>query len=418
VHQLEATRSSAVHQSEGLWHDAQVEGALASSPAAVCAALVAIVWITVQLCERTAARHLGAALTVILVGAVASNLNLIPSGSGEESSAVYSAVFAWVAPLSIFWLLLPVNLRSVLSAGTPMLVAFGLGVVGTVLGVVLGMQLIGGASLLGPDYPALAGMYSGTYTGGSVNFNAVALHYGVVESGGLYAAAVVADNIVTALWMVACLGLPRLLAKWWPARGRSVSAGANFAELEESVGEDAPESVTPADLSSVLGLGLAAALLANALAKVCADLGVEVPSILVVTVLGLVAAQFKVLSTLRGARVMAMLSVYAFLAVIGAYCDLQALVRIGELGPRLLVLATTTVAMHGLVSFGVGRLLRLDRDVVSVASQANIGGATTALAVARSLGRSELVLPAILVGSLGNALGTFVGFALAGVLGG
>jgi uncharacterized membrane protein len=398
-----------------LWHDASVSGPLASSPAAQCAALAAIVWVTVQLCERTWARHLGAALTVILVGALASNLDLIPSGSGEEASVVYEAVFAWVAPVSIFWLLLPVNLRSVLAAGTPMLVAFGLGVAGTVGGVLLGMALIDGSSLLGSDYAALSGMYAGTYTGGSVNFNAVALHYEVVQSGGLYAAAVVADNIVTAAWMVACLGLPRALARWWP---RVDGAVIEAVETTEQAGDDPPESVTPADIAMVLTVGMVAVLLSNACANWAEAREIGLPSILVVTLLGLVAAQVPVVATLRGARVMAMFAVYVFLAVIGAFCDVTALAQIGELGPRLLVLASTTVAVHGLLCFGVGRLLRLDRDVVSVASQANIGGATTALAVARSLGRGELVLPAILVGSLGTALGTFIGFALAAWLGG
>lgn len=397
-------------------------GALASTPAAVACALVLVVWVTVQLCERTAARHLGAALTVILVAALASNLNLIPSGSGAESSIVYSAVFAWVAPLSIFWLLLPINLRAVLKAGAPMLIAFGLGAVGTTLGVVVGMQLIGGAELLGRDYAPLAGMYAGTYTGGSVNFNAIALHYEVVQSGGLYAAAVVADNIVTAVWMVACLALPRVLRRWWPDAKRSEPEAAGELEGQSSQAgpeaEDAPEEVTPSDLALVLGMGLVALIAANELTARFAEAGFELPSILIVTVFGLIAAQFPVVSKLRGARVMAMLSVYIFLAVIGAYCDVGALVEAGELGPRLMILATTVVAVHGALSFGLGRLLRLDRDVVSIASQANIGGATTALAVARSLGRSELVLPAILVGSLGTALGSFVGFALAQVLGG
>ena len=35
------------------------------------------------------------------------------------------------------------------------------------------------------------------------------------------------------------------------------------------------------------------------------------------------------------------------------------------------------------------------------------------VALARSLGRPDLVLPAILVGSLGTALGTYLGFAVA-----
>jgi uncharacterized membrane protein len=68
------------------------------------------------------------------------------------------------------------------------------------------------------------------------------------------------------------------------------------------------------------------------------------------------------------------------------------------------------VLVHGLVTYGAARLMRLDLDVASVASQANVGGGTSALAVARSLGRGDLVLPAVLIGSLGNAVGTFLGF--------
>ena len=44
------------------------------------------------------------------------------------------------------------------------------------------------------------------------------------------------------------------------------------------------------------------------------------------------------------------------------------------------------------------------------------GDVGSALALARSIGRSDLVLPAVLLGSLGNALGTFLGFWAAGQL--
>ena len=59
---------------------------------------------------------------------------------------------------------------------------------------------------------------------------------------------------------------------------------------------------------------------------------------------------------------------------------------------------------------GLFRLWPQSRDMAAVASQANIGGGSTALATARSIGRPELGLPAILVGSLGTALGTYLGF--------
>jgi uncharacterized membrane protein len=52
----------------------------------------------------------------------------------------------------------------------------------------------------------------------------------------------------------------------------------------------------------------------------------------------------------------------------------------------------------------------------AIASQANVGGSTTALALARSFARDDLVLPGVLVGSVGTAIGTFVGFWVVGLL--
>jgi len=54
--------------------------------------------------------------------------------------------------------------------------------------------------------------------------------------------------------------------------------------------------------------------------------------------------------------------------------------------------------------------------MVAIASQANIGGGTSAIALAESFERKELILPAILVGTLGNALGTYLGFLVVWLL--
>ena len=399
-----------------------------SSPAAVAGLLCLLVGLSIIACRRTRLRHLGASMVVILLGALASNANLIPSGTGSEASAVYDGIFDWVAPLSIVWLLLPVRLGQVARAGAPMIFAFGLGVLGTVAGVWVGMALIGGPELLGEDYPAVSGMYAGTYTGGSLNFNAVALHYGVVERGGLYAGLVAADNIITAGWMIACLALPRVLERRWPAKvfggppGEADAPAAASPELAASPEPDTdaydPERFDPADLALALGLGFVVLALSSCLQSFAADAGRALPFLLIVSLVALLGAQVPGLGSLRGARVLAMFSVNLFLVVIGAYCDVGALIELGAIGPRMLVLATTIVGVHGLVCFGGARLARVDVHVASVASQANIGGGSTALAIARSLERDDLVLPGILMGSVGTALGTFLGFWLAGYLGG
>ena len=169
-------------------------------------------------------------------------------------------------------------------------------------------------------------------------------------------------------------------------------------------------------LGLMLGLGLIALVGANALTAALATWGWELPSILILTTLALAVAQTPWAARLRGASSLGMFAVYLFLTVIGAYCDLGALAELGRLGPRIFVVAGCAVLANGSFTFVLARILRLDPVTASVASQANVGGGTTALALARNLERPDLVLPAILLGALGTALGTFLGFLAAGQL--
>jgi uncharacterized membrane protein len=378
-------------------------------------AILALVIATSEwLARHTPLRHAGTALLAILLTALVSNLGLIPSGSDADSPVpVYDAIFAHVAPLGLFWLLLQVRLASIVRAGPAMLSLFLLGATGTVLGVLAAIAAVDGPERIGPLYHAIGGMFAGTYIGGSVNFNAIALHYDVVRQGVLYGGAIVVDNILTAVWMVATIGLPRLLAPIWrQARtGERPSASAPLLGIEEDT-----ESVHPFDLAVVLALGIGAHLASLRLATLFAERGVALPSILLLTVIALLLAQLPIVARLRGPRLMGLLAVYLFLAVIGAFADVARLGELGSLGMTLLGFATIIVTVHGAVIFAAAWLLRLDLATAAVASQANIGGGTSALALARSLGREDLIVPGILMGSLGNAIGTFAGFFVAAQL--
>ena len=385
-----------------------------SAPLPLIAALVALVALAEWLARRTFLRHLGAALLVIVLTAVAANVGLLPTYGPDTK--VYAAIFDYLAPLGIFWLLLLVDLRSLREVGGPTLALFLIGAVGTVAGALIAAAAVGGRAALGPFHHAIAGMYVGTYIGGSVNFNAVALSYRVVTDGALYAAAAAVDNAMTTVWMAATVALPRLLAPLWPAP-------AATAETAESPSTHLPvddeiETTAVFDASVVIALGVAAVAGSDAAAAwLGAALGFQVPSALILTTVALVLAQVPTVQRLRGARFLGLFAVYLFLAVIGALCDLGALARSGGLALTLCAFVAILIAVHALVTFGAARLLKIDPATASVASQANIGGSTSALALARSLGRGDLELPAILVGSLGNALGNYLGFLTAGWLG-
>ena len=101
-----------------------------------------------------------------------------------------------------------------------------------------------------------------------------------------------------------------------------------------------------------------------------------------------------------------------FLAVIGALCDIAALRASGELAFLILAFAVVLLLIHGLLVFGGTAILKGDAEAASVASQAAVGGGATALVLARSLRRPDLEVPSILVGALGNAVGTYLGIAV------
>jgi uncharacterized membrane protein len=348
-------------------------------------------------------RAMSAALTVIILTAITANIGLIPSSS--VSVPVYDGIFSYVAPLSIFFLLLKANLRSLRKAGGTMVSLFLLGSFGTVLGVVLSMKLFDAEHTIGTFHYAIAGMFTGTYMGGSVNFNAVALHYGVSKDGILFAAATAADNIITALWMIATLVLPQLFHRHYPRRKLNTTASAT--ELDEHLNDN--ETVNPMNMALLLGLGIFSIFLS----QLAATTFKVIPAVLVQTTIALLLAQIPFINRLAGSRMLGLFCVYLFLAVIGAYCDIPALIHDGQLAFTLLGVIAVLVLIHAIVVFGIGALLKQDWDMLGIASQANIGGASSALALSKSLNRTDLQLPAVLVGVLGNAIGTYLGIWVA-----
>jgi len=350
---------------------------------------------------------------VILLTAILANVNLIPAGStAERPVAIYEGIFSYLAPISIFWLLLNVNLKDILKAGLPIIGLFLVGSLATTLGIIIGMQVINGPESIGADFAALGGMFVGTYTGGSVNFNAVALSYDVFKDGVLYGTSIVVDNIFTTFWMILSLLLPKILAPFWKSLPRYEVPEKQANKPDLGLEQDT-ESLHPMELGLMLAMGAGALWLSESLSGWFANRGLMVPSIILITIIALVLAQFDQIKKLKGAQLLGMFAVYLFLAVIGAFCDLSALQGAGALGGNLLILVLVALLIHGTIIFGFARIFKIDIQIAVVASQANVGGGTSALALARSMGRSDLVLPAILIGSLGNAIGTFLGFWVA-----
>ncbi len=343
--------------------------------------------------ERTrwGARVSGA---VVAIGTtfVLSNLGLIPS-----AAPAYDVVWTYLVPLAIPLLLFRADLRRILREAGPTLLAFAFGAVGSVIGSVVAFRMLP----LGPEGWKLAGIFCATYVGGSMNYVAVAEAL-QLHSPDLLAAGIAADNLAMALYFLVLFAIPSVaVIRRWFAGGR----GAVRRDPASSAEAAAPPVPSVGGMVTALAISAAACAAGFGLADA---LGIAGGGILVLTALTVAAATLfpRRLGGIGGASELGTVMMQVFFAAIGASANIAVVLRVG---PVLLALAAVILTVHLATILALGRAFRLDLEEVVVASNANMGGPTTAAAMAVARGWDRLVIPAILSGTLGYAIATFVG---------
>ena len=350
---------------------------------------------------------LGASMMAIIFGAVLSNLNIVP-----VDSIVYEVVLGPVTSVSIAWLLLSVDLRDLAKAGPRITGAFVVAVTGTVLGACVATALY--QSHFGDDTWRIAGALTGTYSGGSVNFVSVGREVGL--TGALFAGLNAADAVVTGLWLGATLILPIWLARFYaPVEAPAVtddesSTGAPATgERHRNHPYFAREGLSAVGIAGLFATGLILVFVSEWLGTVVP----QIPSILWLTTLALILGHSPLYRDAPGAMQLGSVGLHFFFVLIGI---LSRVSEIAEVGFEVFYFTLIVVGVHAVFVLGIGRLLRLDIGSVLVASQASVGGPTSALAVAISREWKHLVLPGVVVGLLGYAAGTYLGLGVAYLL--
>ena len=371
-----------------------------TSPVLTLFTLAVVVLAALWLESNTRAfRKIGAAATAILLALILSNVGFIP---GE--SPVYDFLLGQAVIAGIILILLNVSLASIRQAGAPMLAAFALGAVGSAAGAVIMTGVVRPA--IGEDAWKLTGQFTATYIGGGMNFAAVGQQ--LETRSDLFTAGIAADVIVTAIWLVACLIVPELFARRAHASAPPSDVTAHAAP-QGGLAALLQSSGVPLRLSDFAGL-TTITLGIMWLADVLTSFAPVIPRIIWLTTLVLVIAQLPIVRKLSGSVVIGNFLLLLFLASNGAKSVVSNIV---EVGPAIFWFAAGTVAIHGLIIFGIGWLLKMNGDMLSIASQANVGGAATAMALASARRRTDLILPGVAVGMLGNAIGNYVGIAIA-----
>jgi uncharacterized membrane protein len=378
----------------------------ADQPLAVLAAL-AVIATASFLIEKT---RWGATLTgtvwVIVAAILLSNLGVIP-----KSSPAYDFVFAYVTPVLIPMFLMKADLRRILFETTRMTGAFLLAALGTVIGVALALFVLD----LGAREPGVAGAFTATYVGGSVNYAALIDVTGLRNDPSFVSAATAVDNMASALFLGMLASLPGW--RWLASR---------FAPVDHSGGKEEATETAPApsalSLIATLAFALSVVAIADAivrggdawLARAAPgneDLFAGYLRYVIITILALIPATAfpKTMAKLHGGYELGLGFAFVFFAAIAAGADVAAMLGVA---PVLIPLVGIVLLTHAVVVFGAGSLLKFSLPELITASNAAILGATTAPALAAAKGWRDLVTPGVLVGVLGYAIGTPLGVAM------
>jgi uncharacterized membrane protein len=380
-------------------------------------------------------KKISSAVVCTLLGIALANLGVI-----EHTGPAHQAVFTYAIPYAIVLVIMGTDMRELTSAGRPMLVAYGAACFGSFVG-----GLAAGATMagwVGPETWRLAGAFSGAFAGGGMNFAAVGQGLGIDAS--TFAAAAVADNLSTVPYLLAQVGLVGVLGATFlrragpsplltmpevgedgshtPAGDGATGTGAKggAATAAESPSErpadeeevmrrrwtDSEVSIT--DLAVLGALPLLALWCARRLREIEVFSGI--PEVLWLTTLALVVAQLRWVRRLRGAEVLSYFALHIFFIVLGAA---SVLAEVAEAGLPIFSFMIVIIAIHVIVTYGIGWLTKVDLPTVSIASQAAIGGPGSALAIGMAMKWHKLVAPAVIVGIFGYALGNYLGFACA-----
>ena len=272
-------------------------------------------------------------------------------------------------------------------------------------------------------------MMTGSYIGGGVNFAALAAEFDV---GDIKAATTVADNLLMALYFFALIFIAGMkffrkhyshphidaIAESGDLSGAQTQAAAYWSRKDISLKDIAM------NFAYAVLVVFAAKLIAAFIGGLIPDTGVVLHMLhtffgseyVWITTVSMACATFgeKQVAKLSGSQEIGTYLIYLFLFVIGVPASI---VKIVQETPLLLVFTGIMVLVNMLFCFIGGKLLHFDLEDIILASNANIGGPTTAAGMAISQGWSALVGPVMLVGTFGYVIGTYLGILVGGLLG-
>ena len=365
------------------------------------------------------AANISGSIIVLVIALVLVNLRVIPTAA----SVFDDMVWGYAVPMAIPLLLLKTNIKRIWTETHRLLAIFLIGSVGTICGVLVAYMLL---SPFVPSLAQAAAMMTGSYIGGGVNFTALADAFRADSS--LTSATTVADNLNMAIYFLVLIAFARnaFLRRHYPHPYSDQAGGDKETTQAASYWKQKPISLR--DIAIDLAYTVLVVTISRALGRWCLAMipqGGWFLSMLRtffgsqyiwITTISMLFATFcsPQAERMSGAEEIGTYLIYLFFFAIGVPASIGAILRSA---PLMLLFCLIIVLVNMLFCLIGGKLIGSSLEEILLASNANIGGPTTAAGMAISQGWTKLITPCMLVGTFGYVIGTYAGVIVGTLLG-
>jgi len=344
-------------------------------------------------------------------GLVIGNMNIIPGSISGLQGDLMGVTILLGIPLVLF----SENVVKWAKMAKVTFLSLLLGVVSVVVLVFVGYFIFREKI---PEIWKISGMMVGVYTGGTPNLAAIARGLGVEEE--LYIMTHTAELVIGAIILLFLLtGAKPFFGLWLrPYRDRSEDPDPHLdvADFESYEGffkrKTFPGILRAFGVAVVIfGIGYGMTFLFEGDAK-------DTAAVLTVTTLGIGASLIPSVNRIKSSFQLGMYFIYVFCVIVASKADIIALFsveNIGLLTNLLMYIAIVIVGsllLHSLLSL----IFRINVDDFIITSTALSNSPPFVPVVAAAIRNKEVVVPGMIIGVIGYAIGNYLGVAIAYLL--
>lgn len=340
-------------------------------------------------------------------GILIGNLSFVPLD--RELSMTVSEI---AVPLAVPLILFSTHFFKWLKLAKKTVISFCLVIVSAFASAVLGSLIFSGYIT---DHWKVSSMLAGVYTGGTPNLMAIGMGLGISED--ILILVNTSDTIAGGLYLLFLIGPARwLLSKFLPPFKNTGGNSGMEAENEFSVNpQEKPRflkritGLLPAFLAALFSLGAGAGI------SMLLTGGLNIaPVMLAVTTFGIAASFVKRIRSIRGTYQAGQYLILIFSLAIGTTVNFNEILKAS---PTVFIFTLSVMTIAILIHFMLAAVFRIDTDTTLITSTAGIYGPAFIGPVANAIRNREVIVSGLACGLVGYAVGNYLGFLTAFLLG-